>query len=186
MQAGPLDSRDQQKNALEPEVQTEQDLIHGCLQGDREAQCALFEQYKHRMYTTAYHMLHNREQAEDALQDAFVEVFRDLSQYRAESSLGGWIKTIVVRRSLRRIKLDRLPQSDNESSEVITWPDPFSGMDLAQAMQQLPAGYRAVFQLVEVEGYSHKETGHLLAISEGTSRSQLHRAKHLLRKLLQL
>lgn len=163
---------------------TEERLIRGCLAQDRAWQRQLFESYKNAMYTTVYRMLNDEDQAHDALQEGFIEVFRDLKRFRGQGSLGSWIKTIMVRKALRKIKIEqRYEPLDPEQAcpDAISWPDPLSGEALDQAIRALSPGYRAVFTLVEVEGYRHQEVASMLGISEGTSKSQLNRAKKLLR-----
>jgi RNA polymerase sigma factor (sigma-70 family) len=140
------------------------------------------------MYTIARRISNNSDDAGDTLQDAFVQVFRDLHQYSGQSTLGAWIKTIVIRTSLRNVKMTPL----TESMEVVTgreeieWPEALNGEYLHQAIQSLPAGYKVAFLLTEVEGYSHKEVSEMLEISVGTSKSQLSRAKKLLQQKLKV
>jgi RNA polymerase sigma-70 factor (ECF subfamily) len=113
-------------------------------------------------------------------------VFRDIKQFRGDSSLGAWIKTIVVRTSLRNLKQENRfsIKPYEENGDVITWPEEMRGEDLEKAILSLPDGSRAVFLLIEVEGYKHKEIAEMLNISEGTSKSQLHYAKKQLQKYL--
>ena len=138
------------------------------------------------MYSTAFRMMNDREEANDVLQDAFIQIFRDLKNFRMESTLGTWMKTIVVRAALKRLR-NRLEFQPMEDPSIYLLPDHFIHMDseyLEKAILALPDGYRTVFLLVEVEGYSHKEVARMLDISEGTSKSQLSRAKKLLRELI--
>ncbi len=163
----------------------EQALIAGCRKGNRAAQRKLFDAYKKAMYTKAYRIVNNSDDAHDVLQEAFLEVFKDIHQFRGESSLGTWIKTIIIRKALRKQRIEfRYESLEERHHEGIEWPNALSGEHLHQAIQALPDGYRAVFTLVEVEGYSHKEVSSLLNISEGTSKSQLYHAKKMLQKLL--
>ena len=130
--------------------------------------------------------MNDREEANDGLQDAFIQIFRDLKNYRMESSLGTWMKTIVVRAALKRLR-NRLEFQAMEDPSIYLLPDHFIHMDseyLEKAILSLPDGYRTVFLLIEVEGYSHKEVGRMLDITEGTSKSQLSRAKKMFRELI--
>ncbi|HPT13138.1 MAG TPA: sigma-70 family RNA polymerase sigma factor [Bacteroidales bacterium] len=165
---------------------SERDLIQGCSRNERYAQHELYNRYCDAMFTTSFRILNNRDDAHDALQDAFIQVFRDINQFRMESTLGAWIKTIVVRTSLRLLRKKRSPELTalTEINEDISLhiPDSMSGDYLEKAILSLPDGYRAVFLLTEVEGYSHAETAQLLGIAEGTSKSQLHHAKNLLKR----
>lgn len=159
-------------------------IILGCKQNKRRAQKRLYELYCDAMYTTAFRILKNAEDAEDALQEAFLDVFRHIRSFRGDSTIGAWIKTIVVRRSLKKLKGLRFSESiDENGSEIpVDFLDDLSGEYLEQLILSLPDGYRSVFLLVEVEGYKHKEAGEMLGISESGSKSQLSRAKQMLRK----
>lgn len=164
----------------------ELDLVDGCLEGDRLAQKALYDRYKDAMYTLCYRITNDFELAQDVMQEAFLGVFRGISGFRRESSLGAWIKTIVVRTAYRKIRNTVRHQSleIEKTGEVIDWGHQLDVDYLEKAIQSLPPGYRSVFVLVEVEGYSHKEVGEMLGISVGTSKSQLYYAKKQLQKKL--
>ncbi len=169
-------------------IRTESELINACLAQDRKAQRTLYERYKRAMFTTAYRITGNFQTAEDVLQEAFVRVFKGLPKFRKESTLGAWIKTIVVRTALSHIKKKQLPleewQDHHQDQTPIDWGDYLEAEYLEKAIKDLPDGYRSVFTLIEIEGYSHKETAELLGISVGTSKSQLFHAKKMLRKKL--
>ena len=139
------------------------------------------------MYSVVYRILNHEDHAHDALQEGFIDVFRHLSQFQQKSSLRNWIKTIMVRKALRKLKLEHRYEPLNTQcyhTDLITWPSHLTGETLDQAIRSLPPGCRAVFTLVEVEGYSHRETADMLQVSEGTSKSQLFHAKKLLRSKL--
>ena len=139
------------------------------------------------MYSVVYRILNHEDHAHDALQEGFIDVFRHLSQFQQKSSLRNWIKTIMVRKALRKLKLEHRYEPLNTQcyhTDLITWPSYLTGEILDQAIRSLPPGCRAVFTLVEVEGYSHRETADMLQVSEGTSKSQLFHAKKLLRSKL--
>ncbi|PSR57217.1 RNA polymerase subunit sigma-24 [Adhaeribacter arboris] len=139
------------------------------------------------MYTILFRMLNNEEEAADALQEGFLEVFRSLSSFKAQSSLGAWIKTIVVRAGLKKQRKTLFLEPLEEQvafRSPIEWDQNLTGEYLDKAIRQLPDGYRNVFLLVEVEGYTHREVADLLNIAEGTSKSQLFQAKKLLQRLL--
>lgn len=165
---------------------TESELIDACLNQDRIAQRNLYERYSKAMYTIAYRMAGEHDLAADILQEAFIKVFRSLSKFRRESTLGAWIKTIVVRTALSRLKkqpkFDELPPADG--TEGGNWGDFLEAEYLEKAIQLLPTGYRTVFLLIEVEGYAHKEVADLLGITMGTSKSQLFYAKKKLRQII--
>ena len=159
------------------------ELVDGCLKGDRVSQRALYDRYKDAMYTILFRMVDTEEEAADCLQDAFIEVFKSLKNFQAKSSLGAWIKTIVVRNGIHkqrhRIIFDELT-SKHEDQQLEPWDENLNGTYLEKGIMSLSPGYRSVFLLVEVEGYTHKETAAMLSISEGTSKSQLARAKKIL------
>ena len=165
---------------------TESELIQCCLKNDRMAQRRLYERYSNAMYTIAFRMAGEHDLAADILQEAFVKVFRSLAKFRQESTLGAWIKTIVVRTALSKLKkqpkFDELPEYENP--QQIDWGDFLEADYLEKAIKMLPDGYRTVFVLIEIEGYSHKEVAHLLGVSVGTSKSQLFYAKKKLRTII--
>lgn len=164
----------------------EADLVSECIRNSRVAQKALFEKYKNAMYSTALRIIGNTDEAQDVLQDTFIDVFENISSFRFESTLGAWMKTILVRKALRRLKLDRNHEilEKAEEMEGEDFKDEFTGEYLEKAIQSLPESARAVFLLIEVEGYKHKEVAQMLNITEGTSKSQLHYSKSLLQKKL--
>jgi RNA polymerase sigma-70 factor (ECF subfamily) len=166
---------------------TESELIEGCLAHDRLAQRELYERYCKAMYTAAYRITNDFDSANDVLQDAFIKVFRALPKFRQESTLGAWIKTIVVRTALSHIKrqLRFEPLEHHVGDEAIDWGHRLDVEYLERAIQALPEGYRAVFVLVEIEGYPHKEVAEMLGVSVGTSKSQLFHAKKRLRETLE-
>lgn len=168
--------------------EVERDLVERCSRNDRNAQRDLYYKYCDAMFSTAYRIMNNRDDANDVLQDAFIQVFRDMKQYRFESSLGSWIKTIVIRTSLRQLYKNRKMEfADMEEVKVegsILIPDTLSSEYLEKVILSLPDGYRTVFLLTEVEGYTHEETANILGISIGTSKSQLHHAKNMLKRRL--
>jgi RNA polymerase sigma-70 factor (ECF subfamily) len=162
-------------------------LLQGCLQNDRQAQRALYDRYKDAMYTILFRLLNEEEEAADALQEAFIEVFRSLQNFKFQSSLGAWIKTIVIRAGLARQQKGFFfePLDDRAAyPQPVEWDEHLTGEYLDKAIRKLPEGYRNVFLLVEVEGYTHREVAALLQIAEGTSKSQLFQAKKLLQRLL--
>lgn len=165
---------------------SERDLIDRCRANDRVAQRLLFERYKRAMFSTAFRIINDYDHANDVLQDAFVEVFRNLDQFAFRSTLGAWIKIIVVRQALRKQQLEGrfLTLDERTHDSPIAFRDNLTGLELDAAIRQLPDGARTVFLLIEVEGYTHKEVADLLGISEGTSKSQTSYAKKLLRQRL--
>lgn len=164
----------------------EADLVEACKLNDRRAQRHLFEKYKDAMFTTAYRIVNDYDHASDVLQESFIKVFKNIDSFKGYSAIGAWIKTIVVRTAIRKIKFEsRFESLDHKAHDTpVEWSDELTGFYLDKAIRSLPDGFRTVFLLVEVEGYKHKEVAELLKISENTSKSQLHHAKKNLRKKL--
>ena len=119
------------------------------------------------------------------MQDAFLEVFKHLNQFRGESTLGAWVKQIVVRKSTKKKRLVIWQNVDDYMGESIDWGESeINTAHLETAVLSLPDGFRTIFVLAEVEGYTHREIAVMLNISEGTSKSQLFHAKRKLRAML--
>lgn len=169
-----------------PVNELERELIAGCLAQDRRAQKSLYDRYKDAMFTLAYRITNDMEMAADVLQEAFLGVFKGMHQFRYESTLGAWIKTILVRTAYKKLRKKAPTELLDEShiGEQIDWGDFLNAEYLEKAIKGLPDGYRSVFVLIEVEGYTHKETAEMLGISVGTSKSQLFYAKKTLQKKL--
>lgn len=176
----------QQQGSRYPINELEKRLVEGCLQEDRKAQKGLYDRYKDAMFTLSYRITSDTELAADVLQEAFLGVFRGIDKFRFESTLGAWIKTIVVRTAYKKLRKQVTHESleEVEVGELLDWGDFLNAEYLEKAIQSLPNGYRSVFVLIEVEGYSHKEVAAMLGISVGTSKSQLFYAKRTLKKKL--
>lgn len=151
----------------------EDDLIKGCLRRDRTAQQALFDLYSSRMYGVCFRYVKHTMEAEDILVTAFTKVFERLNQFKGEGSFEGWIRRIMI----------NLEQADREP-DYTRMSDHLETEDLLNLIQKLPPGYQLVFNMYAIDGYSHKEIGDQLNISENTSKSQLSRARVFLQKLL--
>jgi len=165
---------------------SEKRLVSRCLQNDRIAQKELFEKYYKAMYNTALRIVGDKDKTYDVVQETFIHVFNNLHQFQFRSSLGAWIKKILFREALRKKKENNLDSGQAGTyEEPVIWPEDFSGDYLQKAIMELPDGFRMVFTLVEIEGYSHKEVAQMMHISEGTSKSQLYHAKISLQKKLE-
>ena len=167
--------------------ESERRLVEKCQQKDRSAQRQLFLNYKDAMYTILLRMLNDPEEATDALQETFINVFNGIHAYGFQSAIGAWIKTIVVRTALAKRKAGLQFEEIDErfqKIEPIHWDTNLTGNYLNQAIRALSDGYRSIFLMVEVEGYTHREAAEMLGISEGTSKSQLYHAKKALQKQL--
>jgi RNA polymerase sigma-70 factor (ECF subfamily) len=165
---------------------TETELIQGCIQQDRRAQKELYDRYKTRMYTMVYRITNDFEQANDVLQEGFVEVFRGLKKFKMNSALGTWIHTIMFRKALKTVKGKIYFEEIDHAHEIeaIDWGPQIDLEHLEKAIQALPVGYRTVFTMIEIEGYKHKEVAQELGISENASKTQLYKAKRKLRESL--
>ena len=166
-------------------------MVQGCLSGDKRSQRALYERYKVQMFRLCLRYAHNRMEAEDMLQEGFVKVYTDLHQFRQTGPLGGWIRRVMVNTALQFIRKRKklFPTMDIELAEAQYVMEEDRGLALnpqllIQMIQQLPTGYRAVFNMHVLEGYTHKEIAAYLDREPNTSKSQLSKAKAMLRKLL--
>jgi RNA polymerase sigma-70 factor (ECF subfamily) len=178
------------QTTLNPDAE-QQHLVEACKRGDRNAQHRLYHQYSQAMFNTCLRMLRVEADAEDALQNAFIDVFTKLDTFRYESTIGAWIKRIVVNTCINHLKKRRLLTSDWDESIPLPDDPVFDDSEqqyqvgkIKKAMQELPDGYRAVFSLYLLEGYDHAEISQILDISEATSKSQFSRAKQRLREIL--
>ena len=171
-----------------PARMTEAELVAACRRQDRRAQKELYDRYCRAMYTACYRICADFELANDALQEGFLKVFQKLDTFRGDSTIGAWMKVVIVRTALNKVRSRKVTEELplNYADEEIDWGTTALDTEyLEQAINQLPAGYRAVFVLIEVEGYKHKEVAEMLDITVGTSKSQLYYAKQKLRAALQ-
>jgi RNA polymerase sigma factor (sigma-70 family) len=170
---------------------SEADLIKACLQNDRIAQRELYKAYAGRMLVVSNRYAQSREEGEDILQEAFVKIFKYLHTFRGESTIGAWIKRIVVNTAIKFVRArDELQFHDdmtvfaNDFSDSNSSVENIHYQELLAIIQQLPAGCQAVFNLYAIEGFQHNEIAELLEISVGTSKSQYSRAKTLLQGMI--
>ncbi|MGB3466444.1 MAG: RNA polymerase sigma factor [Cyclobacteriaceae bacterium] len=166
----------------------EKNIIKGCQKGDRKMQRLLYERYSRSMYAVALRYSKVQQEAEDITQEAFIKVFKNIQKFRQDSSLGYWIKRIVINTALnhQRSKLYLYPMVDvtemvDSPSEELIISD-FSHKELIELIRELPTGCQTIFNLYAIEGYKHHEIADMLEISEGTSKSQYSRAKVLLKE----
>lgn len=171
----------------------EADLVRDCLRNDRKAQRILYERYSSRMFSVCYRYIGDRDGALDVLQDGFVTVFGKLGSYSGEGSFEGWMRKIFVNQSLMQLrKNDVLKDADDITEMKTNVPfednilDGLQSEDLFRLISSMPAGFRTVFNLSVIEGFSHQEIAQRLGIAEGASRSQLSRARGWLKEHLAL
>ncbi|MDF7810874.1 RNA polymerase sigma factor [Hymenobacter sp. YC55] len=162
-------------------------ILDGCRRGRPSAQRALYDQLAYRLMGVCLRYCPSRVEAEDALQLTFVKIFTRLDQFRGQGPFEAWARRIAVTTSLNLWQQHKLrgPQVEAEEATEIQQPggtplDQLSADELINLINTLPPGYRTVLNLYAIEGYSHAEIGELLGISEGTSKSQLSRARRLL------
>ena len=172
---------------------SEEKLVEACLKGDTRSQKLLYEQYRRQMFRMCLRYARTDQEAEDYLQDGFIKVFIDLKQYQFKGPLGAWIRKVILNVILQEIRKRKqlFPAVDiNAMADQIGADERMSAeldaRTLTSYIQQLPDGYRAVFNMYAVEGYSHKEIAHRLGISVGTSKSQLSKARASLRATIEI
>jgi len=159
-----------------------------CIEGKPGAHYRLYKLYSKAMFNLAYRITNNREDAEDILQEVFAECFSRLNTFRFESTLGAWLRSITVNRSINHIKRKRLtlvfPEEIPDSPDDEDDATEYDIGSVYRGIEALPDGYRIILSLYLIEGYDHSEISRILGISESTSKSQYSRAKAKLRKLL--
>lgn len=172
------------------QIISENDLIEGCIRGDRKMQYELYQRFAPIMYGVCLRYAGNNEEAEDILQEGFIKVYSKLSSYRGEGSFEGWVRRIFVNTAIehyrKKIQLQPITEYEENTLEgkYLSVLDDMAERDIIQLVQQLSPGYRTVFNMYVIEGYTHKQIADALGISEGTSKSQLSRAKLILQDLV--
>jgi RNA polymerase sigma factor (sigma-70 family) len=183
---------------LEPKLYTEKhvELVERCKLGERKAQYELYRLYAKAMYNVCVRILNHDGEAEDALQEAFVDAFVHIHQFRQQATFGAWLKQIVVHKAIahlrsRKVQWVELGEFENDETKISHEEPAFVDDDVTYevervkiAMKLLPEGYRVVLSLYLFEGYDHEEIGEVLGVSETTSRSQYLRGKRKLVELL--
>lgn len=170
---------------------TEEAILQGCLQNNAASQRELYSRYSPKMLAVCYRFAHNREDAEDMLQEGFIKVFSQIHTFRNQGAFEGWIRRIVVHTCINHLKKNK---RFNESVDLIhanslqvreeSVPSIVQAKQIVESIRLLPMGYRTVLNLYAIEGYSHKEIAEMLDIEESTSRSQYTRAKQMLEDVL--
>ena len=167
-------------------------LIDDCIAGNAKAQKSLFDRFAPKMMGVVLRYINDRERANDVLQDAFIKVFQNLTTFKKEGSLEGWVRRIVVNTALDYLRRNKKyighVEINDISLDVSKQSDAIGKLEqesLLGIINSLPDGYKMVFNLFAIEGYSHKEIAKQLNISENTSKSQYSRAKTAIQKLLE-
>jgi len=168
-------------------------LVEECKNGSRKAQFRIYKLYSKAMYNLAFRFMNNHEDAQDMLQETFIDCFRNIGSFRFESTFGMWLKRILINHCInqkRKKKTDisyneYLPEyaeyTEEEKEEAETQ---FNISEIFSNIEKLPDGYRLILTLYLLEGYDHSEISQILGISESTSKSQYSRAKEKLRKMI--
>jgi RNA polymerase sigma factor (sigma-70 family) len=165
-------------------------IISGCLAGNRRDQELLYRRHASKLYAVCLQYSSNDEEARDILQEGFIKIFENLHHYKHEGSFEGWMRRITVNTALEKFRsrhnlyrvddIDQIPEPETEPDN-----EDYAGLeadDLLNIIRELPPKYRMVFNLYALEGYSHKEIGKMVNISEGTSKSNLSRARVILQR----
>lgn len=178
-----------------PAPQSDHALAIAAGEGDMEAFEQLYERHNRRVYSLCLRMTQNAAEAEDLAQEAFIQLFRKIGSFRGESAFTTWLHRLTVNQCLmhfrkRSVKLEKTTEEGETPVQIVRGtenPNAMPVMDriaLDNALKQLPPGYRTVFVLHDIEGHEHEEIAKMLGVAVGTSKSQLHKARMKLRKIL--
>lgn len=170
----------------------EKELVEKCLGNDKRAQKELYDTYSSQMMGLCMRYANSQEEGEDILIEGFTKIFSHLKDFRFDSSLGGWMKRIMVNTAISHFRMHHkhhnalpLDDADRELQSSHELPsDHIQEKELLALIQRMPETYRVIFNLAVIEGYSHQEIGAMLDIQESTSRSQLTRARNWLKQRL--
>jgi RNA polymerase sigma factor (sigma-70 family) len=175
----------------EPTLNIHEELINQCRSGSEEAHFKLYKLYAKAMYNVGYRITGNEADAEDVLQEAFINAFKSMDSYRGDATFGSWLKRIVVNKAINVLKKRKaeLVSQEDDFDAMAEEPEPEYKAELSvervrHCIDLLPDGYRSVLSLYLLEGYDHEEIAGIMGITESTSKSQLNRAKNKLRELL--
>jgi RNA polymerase sigma factor (sigma-70 family) len=165
-------------------------MVKALQKGDPKAQRYFYDKYAARMLAVCVRYLTDQMEAEDVMIEGFMKVFERIDQFKGEGSFEGWVRRLITNEALMRLRTRRHIEVDIEATEVqyqvnFDWADSALEVDdLLVFIGKLPTGYRTIFNLYAIEGYSHAEIAEQLGITESTSKSQLHRARSLLQQML--
>lgn len=167
------------------------ELVADCRKGDRKAQFEIYKLYAKAMYNVALRIVNHDAEAEDVLQEGFLDAFTRIETFRGETTFGLWLKQIIINKSINQLRkrkaefisIDEVDVAENETDDQEELE--LKVNEIREAVARLPDGYRVVLTLYLFEGYDHEEISHILKISENTSRTQYMRAKTKLNGLLE-
>jgi RNA polymerase sigma factor (sigma-70 family) len=169
---------------------TEEQIREGCVKGDCKYQQMLYNMFASKMFSVCLRYANEYNSAQDLLQEGFVKVFKNVEKFRGEGSFEGWVRRIFVNTAIehyrKQVNLYALHDTEARGYEFYEENalETLKQEDIMKMIQKLSDGYRTVFNLYVIEGFSHKEIGGMMGISEGTSKSQLARARYLLQKMI--
>ncbi len=179
------------KKLEKPSINIQEDLIRRCRENDREAQFELYRQNYKQMYNTSLRIVNNTAEAEDIMQDSFLDAFRKIDAYTGEGNFGGWLRRIVVNNSLDAIKrkkssvsIDDTPMDFETEDDNYTETVEYKVEEIKKAVTLLPEDHRVIVSLFLFEGYDHEEISQILGISYNASRTRFSRAKQKLLTIL--
>ncbi len=168
---------------------TQEKFIEAVVQGNERARRALYERYKVKLFMVCLRYGRDRAEAEDMLQEGFIVIYKDIKQYSGKGNLEGWLRRVVVNTALRYLRKWKNPfVAMDEQLEVADYKEdtsydaPLNVQQLTKMIQELPVGYRTVFNMYVMDSYTHKEIASYLNINAGTSKSQLAKARKMLRQ----
>ena len=169
-----------------------EEIVKRLQKGDRKAQKQIYDKYSGLFYAICLRYASNTDEAWDLLQEGFIRIFFNIKSFKGKGSFEGWMKRIVINNAINHYYKDkkyRYHEDIDENYEIKSEDRLFDDADftyeeLLEIIRQLPSGYRTIFNLYAIEGYKHKEIAKILGISESTSKSQYHRAKKILQKIL--
>lgn len=175
---------------------TDEEWIDACKRGERLAQKWLYEKYSPKMYYVCLRYVGAKPDAEDVMHDAFVKVFSHISKFRGDAAMQTWITRIMVNTAINAIRKSAKFAIKNDASkmqladaddhtEMVDVPETLSAQHVLQLITELPLGYRTVLSMYALDGYSHKEIAETLGITEGTSKSQLAKARRMLKNRIE-
>lgn len=170
---------------------SERELVDACLRNERSAQKALYERFSGQMMAVCLRYAGNTSDASDMMQEGFIKVFEKLGQYKGDGALGAWVRRIMINSALIQIRKEKrhafhedIDDSIGLENEQFSVLEQMAAEEILTLVSLLPDGYRTVFNLYAIEGYSHKEIAESLGITESTSKTQFHKAKIQLRHQL--
>jgi RNA polymerase sigma factor (sigma-70 family) len=166
-------------------------IVKGCIDGKRDSQKKMYEMFSPKMLYVCYRYCKNRDEAQDVVQEGFIKVFKNIGTFKFEGSFEGWVRKIMVNTAIEYLRKQKQSKIFDDIEEMYVHPESnydassqLTEKELMSMVHSMPMGYRTVFNMYAIEGYSHKEIADTLGISEGTSKSQLSKAKAHLKEML--